>query len=106
LSFVGTFSTWLGLLAMLATVAVLVTQFLSRGSYVHAFTESDWKRIDGTYEIRIPHCHGKGKSPTVAAFQTAEDGSLEEVVLDVRTERDGSVILGAALPFAGEARIG
>jgi len=72
------------------------------GPYSRAFAEDDWGEIDTGYNIAVPADeHKKGPSPVVQIQGVSDNGSFEEVMTDVQTREDGTVVVSTANRFRG-----
>jgi hypothetical protein len=74
------------------------------GPFVKTFDESDWRPggEDASFVITVPAAeHGRGETPSIAVQRRREDGSFEDIGVEIHTLADGTVRIGAAMTFAG-----
>jgi hypothetical protein len=72
------------------------------GPYSRVFGDDDWAETETGFNLDIPaHEHKKGSSPVIQIQGLAEDGSFQEVMTDVQTHADGTVLISTARRFRG-----
>ncbi len=106
LSIIGAFEPWAAAVGGVLSLGALVLQYRLAGPKVVDFSAADWQpRLqEGDYQLPIRN-HGKGRHPSVTVHKRGESGIWAEIECDVQTADDGIVILGAAIPFEGQARV-